>query len=52
MATLIAEKKLASTPVVCPLYLLGTAESAMQLEQFIASTDSSVQHLRDAAAGY
>ena len=52
MATLVAEKKRASTPVVRPLYLLGTAESAMQLEQFIASTDSSVQHLRVAAAGY
>ena len=50
MATLIAEKKLAS--VARPLYLLGTAESAMQLEQFIASTDSTVQHLRDAAVGY
>jgi hypothetical protein len=52
MATLISARKLASMPIARPLYLLGTAESAMQLEQFIASTNFAAQHLRDAADGY
>jgi hypothetical protein len=52
MAALISAKQLASTPSARSLYLLGTAESAMQLEKHISSTDFAAQHLRDAAAGY
>ena len=39
VAASVASKSLASKPIAHPLYLLGTAETAMKHKQIIASTD-------------
>jgi len=52
MATIEARRKLEQVPAKRPLYLLGTAISASQLESVIAMTDERVKNLQHAAANH
>ena len=52
VATLKTRRKLDQVPAKRPLYLLGPAISAFQLESIIAMTDERVQDLQCAAANH
>ena len=52
VATLETRRKLDQVPAKRPLYLLGTAISAFQLESIIAMTDEHVQDLQCAAVNH
>jgi hypothetical protein len=52
MATIEAQQKLEQAPTKHPLYLLGTAISASQLESIITMTNEHVQDLQHTAANH